>query len=33
MMGEERRNALSFVRIHRDKFFDYDKIFEIYAPK
>ena len=33
MMGEERRNALSFVCIHRDKFFDYDKIFEIYASK
>ena len=33
MMSEERLNALSFVYIHQDIFFDYDKIIEIYAYK
>ena len=33
MMGEERRNAFSLVRIHRDIFLDYDKIIDIYASK
>ena len=33
MMGEERLNALSFVSIHQDIFFDYDKIIEIYASE
>ena len=33
MMGEERLNALSFVNIHRDIFFDYDKIIKICASK
>ena len=32
-MGEERLNALSLVYIHRDIFFDYDKIIDIYASK
>ena len=33
MMGEERLNAFSLVRIHRDIFLDYDKITDIYASK
>ena len=33
MMGKERLNALSLVYIHRDIFFDYDKIIDTYASK
>ena len=32
-MGKERLNAISLVYIHRDIFFDYDKIIDIYASK
>ena len=32
-MGKERLNALSLVCIHRDIFFNYDKIIDIYASK
>ena len=33
MMAEECLNALLLVCIHRDMFFDYDKILDIYASK
>ena len=32
IIGEERLNALSLVRIHRDIFLDYDKIIDILHP-
>ena len=33
MMAEEHLNALLPVHTHRDIFFDYDKIIDIYASK
>ena len=33
VMGEERLNALLLVDIHRDIFFEYNKIIDMYASK